>query len=97
MLSKGKNSVIIKNIKENMTLNGQRVSETTIPHVGRIKMGGGQAKCREKSFLVTGNISYLIRYISNLVISIYVSIHIYMNILFQDPDPDHRGAKESTE
>ena len=35
----------------------------------------GQAKCRGKSFLVTGNISYLVRYISNLVISIYVGIY----------------------
>ena len=28
---------------------------------------------------------------------VYIFIFIYMNILFQDPDPDHRGAKESTE
>lgn len=84
-----------------MTLNGQRGSDTTIPHIGRIKMGGGQEKCREKSFLVTVNISYLIRYIyqtwSFPYMLVYIFIFIYMNILFQDPDPDHRGAKESTE
>ena len=61
----------------------------------------GQAKCRGKSFLVTGNISYLVRYISNLVISMYVGVCVYiymnMNNLLQDSDPDHRGAKESTE
>ena len=40
----------------------------------------GQAKCRGKSFLVTGNISYLVRYISNLVISIYVGVCVYIYI-----------------
>ena len=65
------------------------------------EVGVGQAKCRGKSLLVKGNISYLVRYISNLVISIYVCIYIhictYMNNLFEDPDPENRGAKESTE
>lgn len=59
----------------------------------------GQAQCRGKSFLVKGNICYLVRYISNLVVSIYIWIYIhigmYLNNLFEDPEPEKRGAKET--
>ena len=48
MLSKGKNSVMRKNMKENMTLNGQRGTETIIPSVGRIQMGDGPGKVQRK-------------------------------------------------
>ena len=37
-----------KNIKENMTLNGQRGTETIIPSVGRIQMGDGPGKVQRK-------------------------------------------------
>lgn len=98
---KGKNSVMRENIKENMILNGGWVIWKDHSMCWKPEVGVGRAKCRGKSFLVKRNISYLVRYISNLVISIYVCIYIHicthMNNLFEDPDPENRSAKESTE